>query len=255
MTYLTLSKDNIQSEHICCAFSDRKCAQGYEAKKLWLTNAFDQGYVLQRLDERAKVFIEYGPAETAWVPVTAPNYLLLGCFWVSGRYKGQGHGKALMQEVVNAARRQKKNGVLAVVGTRKFHFMSDTAWLLGQGFTVVESLDSGFSLLSLDLKESRERPGFNASARSGLSPVKTGLSVYYSNRCPYAEHHVIQSLAETARKRRLPLSVTKLATMEQAQSAPSPATIFSLFLDGRFVTTDISVCLDSRFDKIVGRQR
>ncbi|WP_211208649.1 YoaP domain-containing protein [Leptonema illini] len=38
----------------------------------------------------------------------------------------------------------------------------------------------------------------------------------------------------------------------QAQAAPTPATIFSLFHDGRFVTTDLSVCMDSRFDRIVG---
>jgi hypothetical protein len=42
--------------------------------------------------------------------------------------------------------------------------------------------------------------------------------------------------------------------MEQAQCCPSPATIFSLFIDGKFVTTDISVCMDSRFDKIVGKR-
>jgi len=39
--------------------------------------------------------------------------------------------------------------------------------------------------------------------------------------------------------------------MEDAQSAPSPATIFSLFYNGQFVTTDLSVCMDSRFDKVV----
>ncbi|MCD4672176.1 MAG: YoaP domain-containing protein [Anaerolineaceae bacterium] len=42
--------------------------------------------------------------------------------------------------------------------------------------------------------------------------------------------------------------------MEKAQSAPTPATILSLFLDGKFVTTDISVCMDSRVDKISGKQ-
>lgn len=51
----------------------------------------------------------------------------------------------------------------------------------------------------------------------------------------------------------LPLKVFKLETIEEAQSAPTPATIFSLFLDGKFVTSDISVCMDSRFDKIVGK--
>jgi len=45
--------------------------------------------------------------------------------------------------------------------------------------------------------------------------------------------------------------VIKLETMKQAQSAPTPATIFSLFLDGKFVTTDISSCMDSRFDKMI----
>lgn len=38
--------------------------------------------------------------------------------------------------------------------------------------------------------------------------------------------------------------------MEEAQNAPSPATIFSLFLDRAFMTTDLSVCTDSRFDKV-----
>lgn len=31
--------------------------------KEWLKKEFDNGYVFRRIDERAKVFIEYGPAE------------------------------------------------------------------------------------------------------------------------------------------------------------------------------------------------
>lgn len=45
----------------------------------------------------------------------------------------------------------------------------------------------------------------------------------------------------------------KLKTMEDAQNAPSPATIFSLFLDGKFMTTDLSVCMDSRYYKIIDK--
>ena len=67
--YITLTKENIEKEHICCAFSDKKCKDSYELKKTWLKNEFENGYVFRRLDERAKVFIEYGPAEKAWVPV------------------------------------------------------------------------------------------------------------------------------------------------------------------------------------------
>lgn len=255
MAYLTLTKDNIRSEHICCAFSDKKCVESYALKKQWLTEGFDDGYIFQRLDERAKVFIEYGPAEKAWVPVTAPNYMMIGCFWVSGKYKGKGHGKALLQGAIDSAKSQGKDGLVTVVGTKKFHFMSDTKWLLRQGFEICESLPTGFSLISLEFGSSNHRPHFNDCAKHGAVPEQDGCVAYYSNRCPYSEYHVKESLAETCNKRNIRLMSIKLETMEQAQAAPTPATIFSLFLDGQFVTTDISVCMDSRFDKIVGKWR
>ncbi len=254
MPYITLTQENIHSEHICCAFSDKKCSESYALKKKWLTEEFKNGYVFRRIDERAKVFIEYGPAEKAWVPVTAPNYLMIGCFWVSGKFKGNGHGKALLHEAIKAAKTNGKNGLVTVVGTRKFHFMSDTKWLLRQGFEICERLSSGFSLISLDLKKPGKRPYFNTSVKSGECSVKKGLVAYYSNRCPYSEYHVKESLVETAKKRKLPLKVIKLKTMQEAQSAPTPATIFSLFLDGAFITTDISACMDKRFDKIIGKK-
>lgn len=106
--YITLTKENIANEHICCAFSDKKCKDSYELKKEWLKKEFDNGYVFRRIDERAKVFIEYGPAEKAWVPVNAPNYLMINCFWVSGKYKGCGHGKALLQSAIDDAKSQGK---------------------------------------------------------------------------------------------------------------------------------------------------
>lgn len=253
MAYVTLTKASIDTDHICCAFSDKKCSDSYAQKKYWLANEFDNGYVFRRLDERAKVFIEYGPAEKAWVPVTAPNYLMIGCFWVSGKYKKQGHGKALLNEVIEAAQEHGKEGLVTVVGTKKFHFMSDTNWLLRQGFEICENISSGFSLISMNFDKTSNQPYFNDSVKSGECSVNKGIAVYYSNRCPYSEYHVNESLVATTNMRNLPLRVIKVETMEQAQSAPTPATIFSLFLDGKFVTTDISVCMDSRFDKIIGR--
>ena len=253
MAYITLTRENIEAEHICCAFSDKKCSDSYQKKKQWLSQEFDHGYVFRRLDERAKVFIEYGPAEKAWVPVTAPNYLMLGCFWVSGRYKKKGHGKALLQEAIKAAQDQEKDGLVTVVGTRKFHFMSDTRWLLKQGFESCEETSSGFSLLAMKFNESASTPVFNDSVKQGRCPEQQGLVAYYTNRCSYSEYHVRESLVATAKKRNLPLTIIKLETREQAQAAPTPATIFSLFLDGKFITTDVSVCMDNRFDKIVGR--
>lgn len=255
MKYITLTKENIEKEHICCAFSDKKCSGSYQRKKEWLRKEFENGYVFRRLDERAKVFIEYGPAEKAWVPVTAENYLMIGCFWVSGKYKNQGHGKALLNEVIKAAQEQGKEGLVTVAGIKKFHFMSDNKWLLKQGFDICGETDSGFGLFAMKFNKSGITPVFNDSVKSGECPHKKGLVAYYTNRCPFSEYHVIETLTLTAGKLNLPLKVIKLRTMQEAQEAPTPATIFSLFLNGKFMTTDISACKERRLEKLIRKKK
>ncbi|WP_254713161.1 hypothetical protein [Polaribacter sp. HaHaR_3_91] len=96
--FITLDSESIENEHICCAISDKKCLSSYHAKKDWLKNQFEKGYVFRRINERAKVFIEYADAEESWVPITAPNYLNINCFWVSGKYKKQGLAKKLFTD-------------------------------------------------------------------------------------------------------------------------------------------------------------
>lgn len=248
---IQLNKDNIADEHICCAFSDKKCKESYELKKDWLKQEFGNGYVFRRIDERAKVFIEYGPSEDAWVPIHAKNYLNVNCFWVSGKYKKNGYGKELLRLALEDAKAQKRDGLVTIVGTKKFHFMSDTKWLLKQGFEVCDSTKYGFSLLVLKINKNAENPSFLSSVEKGECDNKNGLVAYYSNRCPFSEYHVKVSLVEAAEKRNIPLETIKLETIEDARSCPSPATIFSLFYNGKFITTDVSVCMDSRFDKLV----
>lgn len=252
---ITLDKSNIDKEHICCAISDKKCKDSYELKKDWLRQEFDNGYVFRRIDARAKVFMEYVPAEKGWVPIEAPNYLLINCFWVSGQYKGKGYGKELLKLAIEDAKSQGMDGLVTVVGTKKFHFMSDTKWLLKQGFETCEKISSGFSLLVKKINPKADNPKFKDTVKSGTCDNKNGLVVYYSNRCPFSEFHVITSMTETAKKRNLTLEIVQLDTLEKAQSAPTPATIFSLFYDGKFITTDLSACMDSRFDKVIEKNK
>lgn len=249
--YITLTKDNINTEHICCAFSDKKCSEGYEKKKEWLKKEFDNGYIFRRLDARAKVFIEYVPAEKAWIPVDAPDYLMINCFWVSGQYKGHGHAKALLQSAIDEAKAQGKNGLVTVAGTKKFHFMSDTKWLFKQGFVTIEELANGFSLLALKIKAVATNPSFKECVKEGVCEHKEGLVIYYTNRCPFTDYYVNGSLWVLAQEKNIPLKIIKLETMEQAQAAPSPATVFSAFYNGKFLTTDMSICTESRLLKLL----
>ena len=63
MKYIHITKENIDKEHICCAMSGKQAL----AKKEWLKQRFDEGLVFYRSEERGKCFIEYIPAENAWV--------------------------------------------------------------------------------------------------------------------------------------------------------------------------------------------
>ena len=249
--FISLNNENIAIEHICCAFSDKKCKNGYDLKKEWLKKEFDNGYVFRRLDERAKVFIEYVPAEKAWLPIIAPNYLAINCFWVSGQYKGKGYAKALLQSAINDAKQQSKDGLVTVAGTVKLPYLSDAKWMLRQGFETIEKLYYGFSLFALKFNPKATNPKFCESVSSGECDDKNGFVAYYSNRCPYTEYYVNEELTKTAANRGIPLKIIKFETVEQAQSSPTPTTIFSLFYNGKFATSDMGACLDSRFEKTV----
>ena len=53
--------------------------------------------------------------------VNAPGYLMINCFWVSGQYKGCGHGKALLQSAIDDARSQGKAGLVTVAAVSYTH--------------------------------------------------------------------------------------------------------------------------------------
>lgn len=250
MSYIILNQKNINTEHICCAFSDKKCKDSYESKKQWLSSQFEKDFVFERLDDRAKVFMETVPLENAWVPIEKSNYLYIGCFWVSGKYKKQGHGKKLLENATLRCKENSFDGLVTIVGKKKFHFMSDTKWLLKQGFEIVDETDDNFVLLVLKLHKDAKNPKFKKCVKTQEVTTK-GCVVYFSNRCPYSEYYVNELLVEICEKKKIPLEINKIDTLEKAQNSPTPATIFSLFYEGKFITTDISVCMQSKFDKLV----
>jgi len=79
MNFISLTQDNIEKEHLCCAIADKKHQCGVSAKKQWLTDRIAEGHIFRKLDANAKVFIEYAPLEKAWVPIMGDNYMYIYC--------------------------------------------------------------------------------------------------------------------------------------------------------------------------------
>lgn len=55
-------------------YKKQKKHPGVEEKRKWLSERLKEGHVFRKLNEKATVFIEYAPLETAWVPIIGNNY-------------------------------------------------------------------------------------------------------------------------------------------------------------------------------------
>ncbi|MBI9046317.1 MAG: GNAT family N-acetyltransferase [Anaerolineaceae bacterium] len=247
MEIIQLNEENILGEHICCAISDKKCAAGYNAKKDWLSKQFSEGYVFKKLDVRGKVFIEYVPAEKAWAPIIAPDYMLINCFWVSGKYKNQGYGKMLYQECVNDA--QDKNGIIVITGKKKQPFLSDKKFFIKQGFDLCDQADPYFELWVKKFNFEAPNPQFKQCARQARCDQPEGLTVYYTYACPFTEYYVNTELTRVAQEKGRKLKVVKIANREQAQNHFVPYTNYAVFNNGVFVTQHI--LNEKNFDKFI----
>ena len=143
MEYIRITKENIDKEHICCAMSGQQSL----AKKEWLKQRFEEGLVFYRSAERGKCFIEYIPAENAWVPIDAAGWLYINCLWVSGSMKGHGYSSELLEECLRDAKAQGKNGVCILCAEgRKREFLADPKFLTHKGFKVSDIFGSAISL-------------------------------------------------------------------------------------------------------------
>ena len=136
MHYIRITKENIDKEHICCAMSGKNSI----VKKEWLKQRFEEGLVFYRSAERGKCFIEYIPAENAWVPIDADGYIYINCLWVSGSMKGHGYSNDLLNECICDAKEQGKKGICILSSEgRKKEFLADPKYLKFKGFSVADT--------------------------------------------------------------------------------------------------------------------
>lgn len=246
---IKLDENNIDEEHICCAFSDKKCQEWYQSKKDWLKSQFKEWFVFKKLDVRWKAFIEYVPVENAWCPIDAPNYMFIHCFWVSGQFAGKGNWERLYKECLNDAKAQWKDWIVVVTWDKKRPFMSDKKFFKKQWFELADKAEPYFELWYMKLNDKAPTPKFKECAKKWECDNKDGLTVYYTNGCPFTEYYVNTELVKVAKDKWRKLKVVKIDTKEKAQNHFVPYLNYSIFNNGKFVTQHI--LNDKYFDKFI----
>jgi len=244
-----LNKENIIDEHICCAISDKKCLSGYNAKKEWLKTEFKNGYSFQKLNVRGKVFVEYVPIENSWLPLEGNNFMVINCFWVSGQFKKQGNGKKLLQQVLEDAKSKGMDGIIAITSEKKRPFMTDPKFLKYQGFEVIDEAPPFFRLMGLKINPDAKYPKILESAKSGSCSDKEGITVFYSNTCPFTDYYINVVTKDYAKEKNVPITIHHLKTKEDGRKMPIPWVINSIFYKGELITLEMKA--NKKLDKLI----
>lgn len=233
--YINITQQNLPEEHLCCAIGDKKHETGLAMKKSWLAKRLDEGHTFRKLNTRGKVFIEYAPLETAWVPVEGENYLYIYCLWVSGSFKGQGHGRALLNYCIEDAKKQNKSGVCVLTNKKKTPFLSDKKFVQRYGFKTVEVLPDGYELMALSFDKTL--PRFAENVKQGTID-SDDLTIYYGKQCPYIPDCISQVQAFCS-KNNIPLNLVEIDSLEKAQQVPCIFNNWAVFYNGKFKTVHL----------------
>ncbi len=248
MELTKITHKNLETEHICCAISKNEDCQVI-SKKAWLKERFDEGLVFLKCNVRGKCFIEYIPAEYAWVPIEADDYMYVNCLWVSGQFKGQGYSNLLLEECIKDSKNKGKKGLAILSSKKKMGFLSDPKYLKHKGFETADTASPYFELMYMAFDKSAEKPCFKSSVKeTKQNHTGKGFTVYYTSQCPFTAKY-IPILENMAKKRNVNFESVHVVTREQAQNAPIPFTTFSLFYNGEFITHEIQS--EKKFEKIL----
>lgn len=231
METITLTLDNIEKEHICCAMSAKD--NQATSKKEWLKERIQEGLVFTKLNERGKCFIEYIPIEKAWIHLTGKDYMYINCLWVSGKFQGHGYAKELLKKCILDSQAKGKKGLVILSSPKKKSFLMDYDFLIKQGFYSVDKWNEEYELLFYPFEDGQPAPKFM------IEDVKEdGLVLYYTHQCPFNIKYV-QEIKEYCIKQNIPLTIHHLQTREQALQAPTPMTTYSLFYQKKFMTREV----------------
>lgn len=236
MEFIKLTHENLAGEHICCAISSNKDPQ-VASKKAWLKKRLDEGLVFLKSTQRGKCFIEYIPAECAWVPIEADGYMHINCFWVSGSLKGHGYSNNLLEACINDAKAKGRKGITVISSPKKKPFLSDPKYLEYKGFKVADTAEPYFSLLYLPFDKNADIPKFKEQAKKPHTQEQ-GFVLYYTAGCPYTAKYgpIIEECAE---KNGIQFKSILIDGLEKAKNAPAAWTNYALFYNGEYVTNEI----------------
>ncbi len=231
MTITNVTPQNVREETLFCVKDISSPA--FKCKEEWFCEQYQQGLriaILKDNDGAMIGYIEYIPAEHAWRPIEAENYMFIHCMYIyAKKNRHLGYGSELIRQAEEEARHLKMQGVCVMSSSGSW--MADKRIFLKNGYSQADKKDR-FELLYKNWTENDQVPEF--LDWSSEQDKYQGWHLLYADQCPWHEKSVA-ALLTTAMDYGIELQVTKLTSAEQARNAPSGFGVFSLLHDGRLL--------------------
>lgn len=235
---IDLNPDNI-SDYGVCGYKDLKKHVELRKKIAWFQEYYPKGLRIKIVMSKKGGYqgmLEYIPGEYAHRPVEAQDYMFIHCIFVGFRkeFKGQGLASRLLDECINEAQDNGKQGVAVV--TRKGPFMVGKDIFLNKGFQIVDSAKPDFDLLVKKFDEESPDPRFREDMNESLNQYPEGLTILRSVQCPYTEKNVNAIIESAENKFQLKTNLIDLDDAAAVQNSPCAFGSFCLIHNGKILS-------------------
>jgi hypothetical protein len=230
-----MNAENIFDYGFCGTKNPRH--EGCRRKAEWFKNRQIEGMKYKALysEEKGTVgMIEYIPGEYAWRGVEAEGYMVIHCLCIFHKsYREKGIASRMIDECLKDAKKKDKHGVAVV--TRKGAWMVGKDVFLINGFEMVDEAEPDFELMVKKFEKDAPSPRFKGNWDKALAKYKKGLTILWSDQCPYIAKAIDEIRSLIKEKYKIRANIIEMTDHKQAQMAPSPYAIFSLIYDGELL--------------------
>ena len=186
---IDVNAENIDNQDLFCKKTKKKLP-GYQNKVKWIKERFREGlkykvlYVKEGNKETSRGMIEYIPGEYNWRGIDADGWMVIHCIWVVGKAKQKGHGDKLLKLAIEDAKKQRLHGVVGMSAEKEGRVPKKKIFLKN-GFVKVDEIEPNFSLYALVFNEDAPKPRFYPINKGNQSKYSEGVSIVYTDQCPY----------------------------------------------------------------------
>lgn len=232
ISILDVNDSNVEEHGVYCV--KNKKADGYKAKVNWFRQDHNKGIGLKiAVDGQDKQlgFIEFAPAEKAWRPISADNYLFIHCI---ANYAKKDRQKGIASKLIKACEKEAEmaNKAGVCVMTSKGPWIADRSLFEKNGYEICDQ-KGRFELLCKKIDNNAASPKFN-NWEKNLTQYK-GWHLLFANQCPWHDKSAVD-LYNAALDMGIELKVNEIKTPEEAQAGPSGFGTFALIKDGKLLS-------------------